>query len=178
MELTLLRPVRIKSARVDVVAGFGSAAYQQHQPVPVVSDYGMKGQLGIVRSFVNQGVVRLFGTRAVQPDGLVRHLDQQLLALWWLRVTAVHEATAVVQPRDAGESAPEELIGQDFSRTDLEYVPGYPVRTPLVEAVGQVLSVRACSDAAKGNGAVFGQLVGIEQYTTLGVRAFHGVEHV
>jgi len=174
------RDLRVRVGQIlpcNPIAVVGAVKHRDHQEVAVVADAGGKAPLGLVRALVDQRVIGLGVTETVVVNLLVQVQRLEFRFRVGFRIATVVEAAAVRAPRHRGELQPFQLIGQQFTRGDVDHAPAAPVRAAVLDAVGQAAAVRRRHPLGKAYGTVLGPLVRIDQHPRLGVEAVLNVQH-
>ena len=147
---------------INPVPPVGTEPYLQHRIPAVVGHLGVHSPVGLVRSLVDEHVLRLIRAQAVVIEALKPvHLGERLVDR--LRVPAVEEAGAIVGPRRARELDPLEVIGPVAPLRDIAHAELLPIGAARRRAVGQEPPVVRDRQGRERHRTVFGQEVRVEQ---------------
>ena len=147
---------------MDFVLAVGALGGDNHHPATIVRHFGPVAQVGLFGRGIDQLVSRLRGADLVIPDCLV--LVERLEFLPRLHFGEARiEKALVADPGNPGELGPLDLVLQDLTGDGVEHLDRAPVRSAVLNRIGQQLAVLRGFPIIERGRAVLGPGVGIEQ---------------
>jgi hypothetical protein len=160
-----------------LVLRIGAAGDIEDHVLAVVSDAEAKVPVGVVGPAIHELVFFLLGAQLVEVHHLVQGRGLKLLAGLWLRIARVVEARPLLVPIGAAEAAPLHGIVELFAGFNFHHEDLLPIAAGFGARVCKQAGVVGHARAGKGNGAVFGPFVGVDQHAAFRFVRIGDVQH-
>src|SRR5579862_6737110 len=130
----------------------------------------------MIGPFVNEYIVTLRRADAMIEDLVVACAGLELGSHLRFVVAAVEKALAVIGPRRLAPFDPFEIVAKILACRYVAHFPVVPIATGLRETISEILAVVADRRASKGDSAIFGQRIRIEQHMRRTVELIESVQ--
>ena len=144
------------------VTAVGALRGRDHHPAAIVRYRRTVAQLGPIGRGIDQLVGRLRRADTVEVDRLIGVERLEFHPFGRLREARI-EKSGIADPRDAGELGPADLVRQHLAGGHIEQADGPPVRTAILDRIGQQLAIVRRLPVGQRGRTVLGPAIRVDQ---------------